>query len=180
MILTSTEIEKQVKAGKIRIDPYDEKWVTTNSYDIHLGNMLLHHTDDVLDARVKPTVEEIIIPEEGMVLNQHDFYLGSSVEKVGSDHYAPMLHAKSGTARICLFVHVTSDFVNIGSYGHLTLQLYSTLPVRIYAGMRIAQVTFWVPKGDIKLYEGKYQHAQGPVPSRHYCDFLKTLGHPTA
>lgn len=179
MILTGAEIEKQVAEGTIRIDPFDPQWVTTNSYDIHLGKTLLRHTDDVLDARQKPNVEEVIIPEDGLLLNQHDFYLGASVEKVGSDHYAPMLHAKSGTARMGLFVHVTSDLVNIGSYGHLTLQLYATLPVRVYPNMRIAQVTFWVPKGDIQLYDGKYQNAEGPLPSLHYCEFVKTLGHPT-
>lgn len=171
MILTGQEILKQYQDGKIKIEPFQETSITTNSYDIHLGNTLLRYKDAVLDPKKVPEVEEVEIPEEGILLNQHDFYLGASVEKVGSDFFAPMLHAKSGTARLGLFVHVTSDLINIGSYGQLTLQLYATLPVRIFRGMRIAQVTFWKPEGDIQLYKGKYQGAQGPGVSLNYKEF---------
>lgn len=171
MILTGKEIEKQVKEGRIVIEPFRQDSVTTNSYDIHLGDTILIYKEAVLDPKKKNETEEVKIPEEGMILKQHDFVLGSSQEKVGSNFYAPMLHAKSGTARQGLFVHVTSDLVNIGSMGQLTLQLYATLPVKIYPGMRIAQVTFWVPEGEIMLYEGKYQNASGPASSRNFEEF---------
>lgn len=171
MILTGQEILKQVSQGRIVIEPFDENTVTTNSYDLHLGPTLLRYTGDVLDPKIDNPVEEIEIPKDGILLNQHDFYLGSTIETVGSNFYAPLLHAKSGTARQGLFVHVTSDLVNIGSIGQLTLQLYATLPVKIYPGMRIAQVTFWKPEGEIALYEGKYQNAKGPGASRNYEEF---------
>ncbi len=64
-----------------------------------------------------------------------------------------------------LFVHVTADLIDIGSFGVSTLQLYATLPVKIYPGMLIAQVSFWQPKGKITLYKGKYQNSIGPVIS---------------
>lgn len=171
MILTGQEILKQVNAKRIVIEPFDEATVTTNSYDLHLGDTLLRYTQDELDPKKENPVEEVKIPEGGLLLNQHDFYLASTVEVIGSNHYAPMLHAKSGTARQGLFVHVTSDLVNIGSIGQLTLQLYATLPVRLYAGMRIAQVTFWKPEGEISLYKGKYQSAKGPGVSKNYLEF---------
>ncbi|MBK67117.1 MAG: dCTP deaminase [Rickettsiales bacterium] len=171
MILTGKEIARQVEEGRIIIEPFDASTVTTNSYDIHLSDTVLVYEDEILDPKVKPKTKEIKIPEEGMILNQHDFVLGASHERVGSNFFAPMLHAKSGTARQGLFVHVTSDLVNIGSIGQLTLQLYATLPVKIYPGMRIAQVTFWVPEGEIELYEGKYQNAKGPGFSKNYEEF---------
>lgn len=171
MILTGAEITKQVANKRIIIEPFLPEASTTNSYDVHLGDTLLRYTDAVLDPKKEQHTEEVKIPEEGLLLNQHDFYLGATQEIVGSDFYAPILHAKSGTARQGLFVHVTSDLVNIGSIGQLTLQLYATLPVRVYAGMRIAQVTFWVPEGDITLYEGKYQNAKGPGVSQNHKEF---------
>ncbi len=171
MILTGAEITKQVANKRIIIEPFLPEASTTNSYDVHLGDTLLRYTDAVLDPKKEQHTEEVKIPEGGLLLNQHDFYLGATQEIVGSDFYAPILHAKSGTARQGLFVHVTSDLVNIGSIGQLTLQLYATLPVRVYAGMRIAQVTFWVPEGDITLYEGKYQNAKGPGVSQNHKEF---------
>jgi dCTP deaminase len=38
--------------------------------------------------------------------------------------------------------------------------------------MLIGQVTFWVPKGKIKLYDGKYQGSRGPQESQIYKDFV--------
>lgn len=104
-------------------------------------------------------------------MDARSFHLGASIEKVGSDYFVPMLHAKSGTARKGLFVHVTADLIDIGSFGKLTLQLYATLPVKVYPNMLIGQVTFWKPQGDIELYKGKYQGSDKPRISEIYKDF---------
>lgn len=165
MILTGNEIVKQVEAGRIRLDPFESRLATTNSYDLHLGDRMIRYTSDVLDPYEEPLYEEFLIPEEGVQMNPGDFLLGMTAERLGSDHYVPLIHARSGIARMGLFVHVTADLIDIGSYGCSTLQLYATLPVRLYRGMRIAQVTFWVPKGDVVLYNGKYQGSDGPRPS---------------
>jgi dCTP deaminase len=69
-----------------------------------------------------------------------------------------------------LFVHCTADLIDIGSFGNVTFQLYSTLPIKVYPGMLIGQVTFWVPSGDINLYSGKYQGSEGPQASKSYID----------
>jgi dCTP deaminase len=108
---------------------------------------------------------------EGFVVNKGDFCLAASVEVVGSYNYVPIIHAKSGIARLGLFIHCSTGLFDIGSIGNVTFQLYSTLPVRIYPGMLIGQVTFWKPKGSIDLYKGKYQGSLGPQPSKIYKDF---------
>ncbi|MFQ8870135.1 MAG: dCTP deaminase domain-containing protein, partial [Varibaculum timonense] len=108
------------------------------------------------------------IEPDGYRMRKNDFLLAESREYVGSDHYVPIIHAKSGTARLGLFVHVTADLIDIGSYGKITFQLYSTLPVMLRPDWLIAQVSFWVPKGDIELYDGKYNGSEGPVASRAY------------
>ncbi len=170
MILTGNEINRNVKASKISIDPFSEKEITTNSYDLRLGDRYITYTSAILDPREEPQFTQKEIPPEGLLMQKGQFILASSVEKVGSEHFVPIIHAKSGIARMGLFIHVTADLIDIGSYGNITFQLYATLPVRIYPGMTIAQVTFWVPQGEIDLYDGKYQGSDGPQISRIYMD----------
>ena len=171
MILSGHEIIKETLNGNIIISPFEKQQVTTNSYDVCLSDKLIRYTDEVLDPKKKPNFEVIDIPPEGFLIKKNEFYLGSTDEKIGSEHYVPILHAKSGTARSGLFVHITADLIDIGSIGNLTLQLYSTLPVMVYPHMKIAQVSFWVPKGKIVLYNGKYQHSNGPQISKTSEDF---------
>ena len=170
MILTGAEISKQVQEGHITVSPFDDTRCTTNSYDLALGHRLVVYREEVLDPRREPDHELREIPEAGYLLAPGDFVLAETVERIGSEHYVPMIHAKSGTARLGLFVHVTADLIDLGFVGQSTLQLYATLPVRIRPGMLIAQVTFWMPYGEIRLYDGKYQHADGPQISRSYQD----------
>jgi dCTP deaminase len=171
MILTGNKIKKEVDHKRIIITPFFEGRITTNSYDLSLGKTIIRYKADVIDPRTPTKYEEIEIPEDGLLLDRGDFVLGHSEERLGSDFYVPIIHGKSGTARMGLFVHVTADLIDIGSHGVSTFQLYATLPVRIYPGMLIAQVSFWKPFGDIELYKGKYQNSVGPQPSMTYKDF---------
>lgn len=43
-------------------------------------------------------------------------------------------------------------------------------PLRVYAGMRIGQIMFFVSTGSIAPYQGKYQAAIGPQPSAYWRD----------
>lgn len=173
MILTGKKIIQELRNQKIDIYPFNKKRVTTNSYDLSLGNKIIRYKKSLIDPKEKNMYEEMIIPDEGLTLKAGDFVLGHSVERIGSDFYVPIIHGKSGTARMGLFVHVTADLIDIGSHGVTTFQLYATLPVRIYPGMLIAQVSFWVPFGDINLYKGKYQNSVGPQVSKMYKNFTK-------
>lgn len=171
MILTGNKIIEEVEADKIEISPFDKKRITTNSYDLSLGKTIIRYKTELVDPKRKTPYEEMEIPDEGLVLDRGEFVLGHSRERIGSDFYVPLIHGKSGTARMGLFVHVTADLIDIGSHGVTTFQLYATLPVRLYHGMLIAQVSFWVPLGKIVLYRGKYQNSTGPLPSLTYKDF---------
>ncbi|MGW0604023.1 dCTP deaminase [Streptomyces sp. NPDC002640] len=171
MILTGPQIGERVKDGGIRIDPFDPTLLQPNSYDFHLSGRIGWYTDDVLDCARENPFEEHPFPDDGMVLLPDRIYLGSTVERIGSEHYAPIIRAKSSVARLGLFVHVTADLIDIGSYGQLTLQLHAVQPVRVYPGMLIGQVTFWTPEGEITLYDGKYQGSDGPRPSEIHRDF---------
>ena len=68
-------------------------------------------------------------------------------------------------------MQITSDLVDIGFHGRLTLQLHSVQPVRVYKGMEIGQVMFWKIYGKASLYNGKYQNSNGPRESESWKDF---------
>ena len=171
MILTGSEIIKQIKGGVIKIQPFQSGHVTTNSYDLRLGNTFLRYTTNIIDPAMPVPHEIFHVGNEGLLLQPGQFVLGHSMEILGSDEYVPIIHAKSSTARLGLFVHVTADLIDIGSHGQVTFQLLPTLPIKLYPGMRIGQVSFWKPKGEITLYNGKYQSSIGPRVSEVYKDF---------
>lgn len=173
MILTGNEIRKNVENNRIQIKPFDNELIGTNSYDLCLDNELIVYEDEVLDMKHEPKSKRIKIPEDGLELPANSFALGASTCNLGSDFYVPLIHGKSTTARAGLFVHITADLIDIGFHGRTTFQLYNVLPIRLYPNMKIAQVSFWVPQGEIDLYNGKYQGASGPMASRVYLDVLK-------
>jgi dCTP deaminase len=176
LILTGKMIASEHAAGRITIDPYYPKRISPNSYDFSLGAKLKRYSSYVLDCRIPNETVESEISQEGTVLQPGRIYLGHTAETMGSDHYVPIIRGRSSIARLGLFIHVTADIIDIGSHNQWTLQLHAVQPVRVYPGMIIGQVTFWVPKGEIDLYHGKYQGSMGPWGSKVHLDFQSTDG----
>ncbi|WP_119343667.1 dCTP deaminase [Facilibium subflavum] len=174
MILTGLKISEEVMKGNIIINDYNPAQISTNSYDLRLDKQYIQYTESVIDPKKKVEFEVNEIPVTGLHLKAGDFILASSLETIGSTKYVPLIHAKSGTARSGLFVHITADLIDIGSVGNVTFQLYATVPTILYPGMLLAQVTFWKPMGEIVLYDGKYQSSKGPQPSKTYLDYVST------
>jgi dCTP deaminase len=170
VILTGPEIARQREQGRLTLAPFEAGRVQPNSYNLTLGPVLIHYTQDVLDTRHPNPFAEVTIPAEGFVLQPHRIYLGSSAEVLGSDHFVPIIRARSGAARLGAFMHVTADLIDLGYVGQSTFQIHAVQPLRVYAGDSLAQVTFWQPTGDITLYDGKYQGSDGPQPSQIHLD----------
>lgn len=147
MILTGTEIVEQRRLGRIRIEPFHSEQVSPNSYDFRLGDAVEMYQSEALDFRQENPKVKIPIPDDGLLLKIDKIYLAATEELIGSDHFAAIIHARSSVARLGLFVHVTADLIDIGSYDRWILQLHAVQPVRIFRGMRIGQVTFWSAKG---------------------------------
>lgn len=174
MILTGKEIFREWEEGKIDIQPFSLAQLNPNSYDFRLGTLIKTYTNYLLDPKMSNPVSEFSIPDDGLVLQPGRIYLGHTLEIIGSDHFVPIIRAKSSTARLGLFIHVTADLIDIGSHGQCTLQLNPVQPVRVYPKMLIGQVTFWTVMGEITLYDGKYQGSTGPIESKIHLDFDKT------
>jgi dCTP deaminase len=165
VILTGPEIQRQVELGRIRIEPFAPYRLSPNSYDFLLDKSICWYEAETLDCRRENRAVYGTIPPDGMVLYPNRIYLGCTAERMGSDHFVPIIRARSSVARLGLFVHVTADLIDIGSFNQWTLQLHAVQPVRVYPAMRVGQVTFWHTHGNIVLYAGKYQNATGPRPS---------------
>lgn len=171
MILSGGAIIEAVARGEIVIDPFVESQVGPNSYDFRLGSRCKVYKSRVLDSATANEVEEIVLPVAGIELSPGRIYLANTHEIMGSHRYVPIIRGRSSTGRLGLFIDVTADLIDLGSVNQWTLQLAPVLPLRVYPGMLIGQVTFWCVKGDLVPYTGKYASLESPVESLAYLDF---------
>ncbi|MGY1943930.1 dCTP deaminase [Nocardia asiatica] len=171
MILTGPQIHAAREQGQIVIDPFEPGSLNPNSYNFRLAPTLHVYRCEVFDPRVEPEVEAITIDEQGFVLEANRLYLAASLEVMGGDFFVPTFTARSSVARLGLFINLSATLGDIGFLGQWTLQLFAAQPIRVYPGMKIGQISWWQPVGEIALYAGKYQHSQGPAATRIYRDF---------
>ncbi len=171
MILSDTQILKAIEAGDIVIKPFRRECLGSNSYDVHLGKTLLVYDCDVLDAKKENPVKELEIPEEGLILFPGKLYLGVTEEYTETYKYVPFLEGKSSTGRLGIDIHATAGKGDVGFCNHWTLELSVVQPVRIYAGMPIAQLIYFEIQGEVQTYYNKKSDAKynkvspKPMPS---------------
>ena len=173
MILSGQEIKKHM-GKEIIIEPFDEKRINPNSYNLSLAGELLVYDNHVLDMKEPNPVSRIIIPEDGLLLEPNRLYLGRTNEYTSTSRYVPMLEGRSSTGRLGLFIHVTAGFGDIGFSGYWTLEIFCVQPVRIYPNVEICQIYYHDIDGEYELYKsGKYKNNTGIQPSLMYKDFEK-------
>ena len=79
------------------------------------------------------------------MLHPGEFVLGSTLERIGvPDDLVGRIEGKSSLGRLGLIIHSTAGFIDAGFDGHITLELtnIATLPITLYPGMKIGQVSF--------------------------------------
>ncbi|WP_321016342.1 dCTP deaminase [Hungatella effluvii] len=161
MILSGKEILKHM-GKEIIITPFDEKRINPNSYNLSLADELLVYEQDELDMKKPNPTKQIVIPEEGLLLEPNRLYLGRTNEFTKTDRYVPMLEGRSSTGRLGLFIHVTAGFGDIGFAGYWTLEIFCVQPVRIYPNVEICQIYYHDIDGEYDLYSsGKYLNNSG-------------------
>ena len=166
-MLTGDMIAQEIKNGNITISDFDPSKVNPNSYNLTLNRKLLVYKDATIDFKKKNETEEIIIPEEGYVLQPNTLYIGSTNEKCGTDRYIPMLNGRSSVGRLGICIHITAGFGDIGFNGTWTLEITAIKPVRVYPNIEICQVSYFTPYGESKIkYDGRYQGQIDPTASR--------------
>lgn len=186
MILSDRTMREAIAAGRIVIDPFDESMIQPSSIDMRLDRffrVFLNHTMPVID--VKQNLEELtqlveITDDQPFVLHPGEFVLGATYERIGvPDDLVARVEGKSSLGRLGLLIHSTAGFIDAGFDGHITLELsnVANLPITLYPGMKIGQISFMqmttpadVPYGSDGL-RSKYQGQRGPTPSRYWENF---------
>jgi dCTP deaminase len=173
MILSGNEIKNQL--GKsIFIEPFYEKQLNPNSYNLTLNYELLVYTEPILDMKIKNAAKSLIIPAEGLILQPGILYLGRTNEYTRTEKYVPMLEGRSSIGRLGLYIHVTAGFGDVGFAGYWTLEMHCIHPIRIYSGVEICQIFYHTIMGEYDKYSsGKYQNNKGVQASKLYKDFDK-------
>lgn len=173
MILSGREIEKRLNKT-IFIEPYTSAQLNPNSYNLRLHNKLLEYDDLELDMKKENKAHEIIIPEEGFLLEPGKLYLGRTLEYTRTEGLVPMLEGRSSIGRLGMCIHITAGFGDVGFAGFWTLEIFCVQPIRIYPGVEVCQIYYHDINGEYDNYRsGKYQHNEGIQPSLLYKDFLK-------
>ena len=176
MILSGNEILQRMEKGEIRIEPFDFNRVGVNSYDLTLGNTLAtyEYIKAYRDIKDNNFLKEFAIQSSGTILYPGKLYLGRTAEYTETYNLVPMIEGVSSVARHGIFVHVTAGFGDIGFCGNWTLEISVVEPVKIYPGMRIAQIYYHTVEGSItRTYGqgGKYQGSREIVASKLYSEF---------
>jgi dCTP deaminase len=187
VVLSDKTISRLVDEGRILIEPYDPSLLQPSSVDVRVDRYfrVFHNARypfiDVREPQEELT-EEVVIEDDAkpFILHPGEFVLGSTLERVRlPDDLVARLEGKSSLGRLGLLIHSTAGFIDPGWDGHVTLELsnVANLPITIYFGMKIGQISFMqlaepasAPYGSDGL-GSKYQGQRGPTPSRYWKNF---------
>jgi dCTP deaminase len=189
VLLSDKDIRGEIAAGRIALDPYDERMVQPSSIDVRIDRyfrLFDNHKYPVIDpAEAQPDLTRLVEvdPQAPFVLHPGEFVLASTFERVAlSDAIAARLEGKSSLGRLGLLTHSTAGFIDPGFTGHVTLELsnVATLPIKLWPGMKIGQLCFFRLSGPAEhpygsdVYGSRYQGQRGPTASRSFHSFHRT------
>ncbi|HLE89327.1 MAG TPA: dCTP deaminase [Candidatus Limnocylindria bacterium] len=186
MVLSDRDIRAEIAAGRIVIDPFIPEAVQPSSVDLHLDRrfrVFRNSRYPFIDVRTdQPELTELveIAGDDPFILHPGEFVLGSTLERIQlADDLVARLDGKSSLGRLGLLIHSTAGFVDPGWEGNLTLELsnVANLPITLYDGMKIGQISFQrlsspaeVGYGDARI-GSKYRGQRDPTASLYHRDF---------
>ena len=188
MVLSDVTIARYLAEGKVEIDPYDESLLQPSSVDIRVDRLFRvfrNNRAPYIDVKIEQDLTELVEvdDDEPFILHPGEFVLGSTLERVRlPDDLVARLEGKSSLGRLGLLIHSTAGFIDPGWDGHVTLELsnVANLPITIYPGMKIGQISFMqmtepaaTPYGAAEI-GSKYKGQRGPTASRYWKNFEST------
>lgn len=186
MILSDRDIRAAIEAGRIVIDPFTADAIQPSSVDLHLDRrfrVFRNSRYPYIDVREdQPDLTELveIDAEQPFILHPGEFVLGSTLERVAlPDDLVARLEGKSSLGRLGLLIHSTAGYVDPGWDGNLTLELsnVANLPITLYYGMKIGQISFQRMSSPVDVAYGderigsKYRGQRDPTASLYHRDF---------
>ena len=186
VILSDVTIREAIAEGRIVIDPMMDGAIQPSSVDLRIDRffrVFRNDTTPYIDPKQpQEDLTELVEVQEdnAFILHPGEFVLASTLERVAvATDMVGRLEGKSSLGRLGLLIHSTAGFVDAGWDGHLTLELsnVANLPIALYPGMKIGQISFLQmttaaehPYGSTST-GSKYQGQGGPTPSRYYLNF---------
>jgi dCTP deaminase len=188
VVLSDTTIRSEIDAERIVIDPFDAGLIQPSSVDVRVDNrfrVFQNSRYPYIDVRqpMEDLTELVTVDgDEPFILHPGEFVLGQTLERVTlPNDLVARLEGKSSLGRLGLLIHSTAGFVDSGFSGNLTLELsnVANLPITIYHGMPIGQLSFMRMDAPVERPYGseetgsKYQGQAEPTPSRFYLNFQR-------
>ena len=188
VVLSDRTIRSEIEAGRIVIDPFEASLIQPSSVDVRVDSRFrVFHNARYPYIDVRQPMDDLtelveVAEDEPFILHPGEFVLGQTLERVTlPDDLVARLEGKSSLGRLGLLIHSTAGFVDAGFSGNLTLELsnVANLPITIYQGMPIGQISFMRMDGPVERPYGsgdqgsKYQGQTEPTPSRFYLNFKK-------
>jgi len=186
MIFSDRDLHDLIDSGRLGIDPFDPRSVQPSSIDLRIGHqfrVFANNRYPYIDVRLPmDDLTELVeaTEEEPFILHPGEFVLAVTLERVSlPNDVVGRLEGKSSLGRLGLLIHSTAGFVDAGWDGYLTLELsnVANLPITIYPGMKIGQISLFQmtspaqnPYGSQEL-GSKYLGQEGPTPSQYYKNF---------
>ncbi len=185
-VLSDRDIAAALAAGRVKVEPYDAADLQPSSVDLHLDRsfrVFRNNRYPYIDVRSpQPDLTELlsVADEEAFVLHPGEFVLGQTLEWVElPDDLVARLEGKSSLGRLGLLIHSTAGYVDPGWKGKLTLELSNVakLPIALYFGMKIGQISFFQMSSPVDRPYGsaglgsKYQGQSEPTASAYFEDF---------
>jgi dCTP deaminase len=186
VVLSDRTIKAEIEAGRIVIEPFDPELIQPSSVDVRVDRRFrVFHNARYPFIDVRQPMEDLtelveVTGGEPFILHPGEFVLGQTLEHVTlPDDMVARLEGKSSLGRLGLLIHSTAGFVDAGFSGNLTLELsnVANLPITIYEGMPIGQISFMRMDGPVEHPYGsrttgsKYQGQAEPTASRFYLNF---------
>src|SRR5919109_2121290 len=179
MVLSDKSIREQLESGGIVIEPLGDGCIQPSSVDLRVDRffrVFRNDTTPYIDPKQdqENLTELVEVAEDGaFILHPGEFVLGSTLERVRlPDDLVARLEGKSSLGRLGLLIHSTAGFIDPGWDGQVTLELsnVANLPITIYPGMKIGQISFMqmteparTPYGSTAI-GSKYKGQEGPTP----------------
>src|SRR5215471_19563654 len=177
VVLSDVAIRRLVESGRIVVEPFDDSLMQPSSLDVRVDRLFRVFRNsrypyiDVKQAQEELTELVEVDGDDPFILHPGEFVLGSTLERIVlPDDLVARLEGKSSLGRLGLLIHSTAGFIDPGWDGHVTLELsnVANLPITIYPGMKIGQISFFrlttpaeTPYGS--KGKGKYQGQKGPT-----------------
>jgi dCTP deaminase len=186
VVLSDRDIRAEIAAGRIVIDPYLPEAVQPSSVDLHLDRrfrVFRNSRYPFIDVRAdQPELTELVEigGDDPFILHPGEFVLGSTFERVQlPNDLVARLEGKSSLGRLGLLIHSTAGYVDPGWEGNLTLELsnVANLPITLYDGMKIGQISFQRLSSPAEVSYGeasigsKYRGQRDPTASLYHRDF---------